>query len=72
MSGDPVDMQRDKRWPNSTENRGPGGQGVRVQFPPDRPWDEDSGYSDTEGVLGGGYDPKTGALREKDEEEMEL
>jgi len=71
-SGDPVDMQRDKRWPGRTENAGPGGQGVKVQF--DEQQDE-SDYSDTEGVMGGGYDPKTGLLRQRlptGEDKMEL
>jgi hypothetical protein len=61
-SGDPVDMQREKRWPNRTDTTGPGGQGVRVQFGPEQ---EESDWSDTEGVMGsGGYDPDTGVLRE--------
>lgn len=62
MSGDPVDMQREKRWPGRTDTTGPGGKGVRVRFNAN---EEDSDMSDTEGVLGGGtYHPKTGVLRE--------
>lgn len=50
-SGDPVDLQREKRWPNRTD--GPEGtlptKGVKVGF---LPWEEDSDYSDQEGVMG--------------------
>jgi hypothetical protein len=61
-SGDPVDMQREKRWPNRTETTGPSGQGVKVRFQED---DEYSDGSDLEGVMsGGGYDPVSGLLRE--------
>jgi len=64
-SGDPVDMQREKRWPKRTDMTGPGGQGVKVQFKPE---EEDSDMSDTEGILGmpsgGYYDPQTGVLHE--------
>lgn len=44
VSGDPVDIQREKRWPNRT---GQSNQGVKVQF---KPWEEDSDYSDVEGI----------------------
>lgn len=40
--GDPVDSQRDKRWPGRT------GTGVQVQF---KPWEEDSDFSDEEGIF---------------------
>jgi hypothetical protein len=40
--GDPVDIQREKRWPNQTP------AGVKVEL---APWQEDSDYSDTEGIL---------------------
>jgi hypothetical protein len=40
--GDPVDLQREKRWPNHTT------QGVKVAF---KPYEEDSDYSDEEGVV---------------------
>lgn len=40
--GDPVDIQREKRWPNQTP------AGVKVEL---QPWQEDSDYSDTEGIL---------------------
>jgi len=51
-SGDPLDMQREKRWPNRTGNTThptapQTGAGVKVKFDP---WEEDSNYSDTEGV----------------------
>ncbi|KAJ3512539.1 hypothetical protein NLJ89_g3465 [Agrocybe chaxingu] len=41
-SGDPVDIQREKRWPNQISK----GLGVNL-----KPWQEDSDYSDEEGVL---------------------
>jgi hypothetical protein len=37
-SGEPIDTQREKRWPNHTS-------GVKVEF---KPWEEDSDYSDPE------------------------
>lgn len=66
MSGDPVDMQREKRWPGQTDNAAPGVRGVRVRFDENG---DDSDLSDTEGVLGGvAYNPKTGVLRAAIEE----
>lgn len=60
--GDPVDLQREKRWPNRTGEPGPQGpKGVKVEF---RPWEEDSDYSDTEGMTG--YNPVTGDLQTLD------
>lgn len=41
--GDPVDIQREKRWPQQTP------AGVKVEL---KPWQEDSDYSDEEGVFG--------------------
>ncbi|KAF5387708.1 hypothetical protein D9615_000493 [Tricholomella constricta] len=41
-AGDPVDIQREKRWPNRT------GQGVKVDF---NPHEENSDYSDEEGLV---------------------
>lgn len=41
--GDPIDIQRDKRWPNQTV-----AAGVKVEL---KPWEEDSDYSDEEGVM---------------------
>ena len=40
--GDPIDIQREKRWPNQTA------AGVKVEL---KPWEEDSDYSDEEGVI---------------------
>ncbi|PPQ77435.1 hypothetical protein CVT25_011017 [Psilocybe cyanescens] len=40
--GDPVDIQREKRWPNQTP------AGVKVEL---KPWQEDSDYSDEEGII---------------------
>ncbi|KAH9482738.1 Good for full DBP5 activity protein 2 [Psilocybe cubensis] len=40
--GDPIDIQREKRWPNQTP------AGVKVEL---KPWQEDSDYSDEEGVI---------------------
>ncbi|CCM03189.1 uncharacterized protein FIBRA_05311 [Fibroporia radiculosa] len=42
-SGDPVDEQREKRWPNRTTHANP-----KVEF---KPWEEDSDLSDLEGVM---------------------
>ncbi|TFK43450.1 hypothetical protein BDQ12DRAFT_675007 [Crucibulum laeve] len=41
--GDPLDIQREQRWPNRT-----GTGGVQVQL---KAWEEDSDYSDEEGIL---------------------
>ena len=40
--GDPVDIQRENRWPNRTN------QGVKVAF---KAYEEDSDFSDEEGVV---------------------
>lgn len=40
--GDPVDIQREKRWPQQTP------LGLKVDL---KPWQEDSDYSDEEGVF---------------------
>lgn len=51
-SGDPVDMQREKRWPNRTGNNTgipQAGAGVRVNF---EAWEEDDDLSDQEGLFG--------------------
>jgi hypothetical protein len=58
-SGDPVDIQREKRWPKRTQTTG--SQGTKVQF---QPWEENSDYSDQEGLVPPirGYDPITGKL----------
>jgi len=46
-SGDPVDLQREKRWPNRTGDAAPQApKGVKVEF---KPWEEDSDFSDQEG-----------------------
>lgn len=66
-SGDPVDLQWDKRWPNHTGNTQ--ARGVKVQF---HLWEEDSDYSDQEGIapLEDGYDPVTGLLQRKSDSEI--
>lgn len=49
-SGDPLDMQREQRWPPNRAGE-PAPQkpsGVKVQF---LPHEEDSDYSDTEGMM---------------------
>jgi DNA polymerase III epsilon subunit-like protein len=58
-SGEPVDLQRETRWPNRTNSTA--NQGPKVQF---QAWEENSDYSDLEGVVpsAGGYDPITGKL----------
>lgn len=42
-SGDPVDAQREKRWPNRTTSTNP-----KVEF---KVWEEDSEASDLEGIM---------------------
>ncbi|KAI0068534.1 hypothetical protein BV25DRAFT_1791899 [Artomyces pyxidatus] len=57
-SGDPLDIQREKRWPNHTQ----GATGPAVKF---SKVEEDSEASDDEGDGGDGpYDMRTGRLRE--------
>lgn len=41
-NGDPIDAQREKRWPNQTVT------GVQVSL---KPWQEDSDFSDEEGIF---------------------
>ena len=51
-SGDPIDMQREKRWPNRTVTNTAtpqAGTGVKVNFDA---WDEDEDFSDQEGIFG--------------------
>lgn len=51
MSGDPLDMQREQRWPSNRTGELPDPQrpsGVKVQF---LPHEEDSDYSDMEGMI---------------------
>ncbi|KAI9574729.1 hypothetical protein HD554DRAFT_2010921 [Boletus coccyginus] len=51
-SGDPVDMQREKRWPNRTANNTgtpQTGTGVKVNFDS---WEEEEDFSDQEGIFG--------------------
>ena len=40
--GDAIDIQREQRWPNQTST------GVKVEL---KPWEEDSDYSDEEGLI---------------------
>ncbi|PSS05408.1 hypothetical protein PHLCEN_2v3897 [Hermanssonia centrifuga] len=49
-SGDPIDVQREKRWPNHASATEP-----KVVF---QPWEEDSDFSDMEGVV-----PNSGNIR---------
>jgi len=51
-SGDPITMQREKRWPNWTANTAAApqaGTGVKVNF---ERWEEDNDFSDQEGLFG--------------------
>jgi hypothetical protein len=41
--GDPLDMQREQRWPHQTKT------GVQVEV---KPWQEADDYSDEEGIFG--------------------
>ncbi|KAI6047401.1 hypothetical protein EDC04DRAFT_2876436 [Pisolithus marmoratus] len=58
-SGEPIDMQRERRWPNrtSTNTSAPNaplnGAGIRVHFDP---WEEEDEFSDQEGVCGPAVD----------------
>lgn len=45
-NGDPVDIQREARWPNRTGENST--RGVKVAF---HPWEENSDYSDEEGLI---------------------
>jgi hypothetical protein len=62
-SGDPLDIQREKRWPNRTGTAG--SHGVQVQF---QPWEENSDYSDQEGVSYPSYNWNTGELKRPQEQ----
>jgi len=57
--GDPVDIQREKRWPNQTKT------GVAVEL---QPWQEDSDYSDEEGIFG--FIPSNQASTEAEAENL--
>ncbi|EGO01874.1 hypothetical protein SERLA73DRAFT_150940 [Serpula lacrymans var. lacrymans S7.3] len=66
-SGDPLDIQREKRWPNRTDtansiNGSHVGAGVKVQF---QAWEDEDDFSDQEGLFASysGYNLKTGELR---------
>lgn len=53
-SGEHIDIQREKRWPNRTLHAGTPsapqtGAGVKVNFDE---WEEDEDFSDQEGVCG--------------------
>jgi len=48
-SGQPLDMQREERWPAQTETNPLGLPGVKVVR---KPWEVDSDYDDMEGVFG--------------------
>lgn len=67
-SGGPLDMQREKRWPNRTGNTYPSapqtGAGVKVRF---NPWEEDSDYSDMEG-----FGPIIDKTKDEDEIQAEM
>jgi DNA polymerase III epsilon subunit-like protein len=70
--GEPLDMQRERRWKTLDEEGR--SSGLKVNW---KPWEEDSDYSDTEGVLKGTgengtappeeeeveYEPPLGALQ---------
>lgn len=45
-AGDPIDIEREKRWPNRTGATA--NQGIKVQF---QPYEEDSDFSDEEGIF---------------------
>lgn len=60
-SGDPVDQQREQRWPNRTQEHKP-----EVKF---QDWEEDSDFSDMEGIFGPG---QAGQQPEADDNDVDL
>lgn len=48
-SGQPLDMQREERWPSQTETNAFGASGVKVLR---QPWEVDSDLDDMEGMFG--------------------
>lgn len=51
-SGQPLDMQREERWPSQTETNELGAPGVKVVR---KAWEVDSDMDDMEGMFGGYY-----------------
>lgn len=47
-SGQPLDMQREERWPSQTETNAFGAPGVKVLR---QPWEVDSDLDDMEGMF---------------------
>ncbi|KAI0750709.1 hypothetical protein C8Q80DRAFT_1097887 [Daedaleopsis nitida] len=60
-SGDPVDQQREQRWPNHTQDHKP-----EVTF---QDWEEDSDFSDMEGIFGPG---QAGQQPQADDDDVDL
>lgn len=48
-SGQPLDMQREERWPSQTETNAMGATGVKVVR---KAWEVDSDVDDMEGIFG--------------------
>ena len=65
-SGNQLDIQRDERWPHHTQPGKPGEQStLKVSFDP---WEEDSDYSDTEGMMMVGAKVDMERMRMSDDE----
>ncbi|RDX55588.1 hypothetical protein OH76DRAFT_1396980 [Lentinus brumalis] len=61
-SGDPVDQQREQRWPNRTGDNMP-----KVEF---QEWEEDSDFSDMEGIFGNPVNGANGVQPDADDDEF--
>ena len=60
-SGDPIDQQREQRWPNRTADNMP-----KVEF---QEWEEDSDFSDMEGIFGPPVNGANGAQPQADDDD---
>ena len=60
-SGDPIDQQREQRWPNRTADNMP-----KVEF---QEWEEDSDFSDMEGIFGPPVSGANGAQPQADDDD---
>jgi hypothetical protein len=70
-SGDPIDMQREKRWPTRPANNTgtpQAGPGVKVNFDA---WEEDDDFSDQEGIFGPIIDTTPSAVTENNPDDGE-
>ncbi len=56
-SGDPIDQQREQRWPGRTNDK------PKIEF---EEWEEDSEFDDMEGIFG---QPVNGQLSDADDDD---